>query len=100
MKKVKRKRVQKSIYISDDEYELIRLFSKRICTTPAKAIRKAALAMAANPDLDYLFDEGVLLKVAPEIIKRRLLIINKTDKILAMLERQELVRNALQKMRI
>ena len=63
--------------------------------TPDKAVRKATLVMAINPDLDYLFDEGVLLNVSPEIIKRRLMIINKTDAILAMLDRQGLVINEL-----
>lgn len=87
----KEKRESKSIYLKKDELDLLKLFAKRIGMTTAKAIRNAALIMAANPDLDYLFDKGVLFDVSPNIIKRRLKVINETDKILEMLDRQGLV---------
>lgn len=64
------------IYLNDEEKEIIKLLVKRV--SPGKKnkpigqiIRKGIVALAENPDLDYLFDPGVCLKLSPQEIQVR-----------------------------
>lgn len=63
-------------YWSEEELEKIKILSDRISPNGkskplGQVIRKAALAVADNPDLDFIFNPGVCLNLPPSEIHLR-----------------------------
>lgn len=75
-KKKKLIRKQYCIYLSDQEVEMIKCLVERVSPEDnnkplGQIIRRGILALATNPDLDFVFDPGVCLKMSPSEIELR-----------------------------
>lgn len=65
-----------TIYLSKDEYEIIKDLVYRVSPEEknkpiGQIIRRGILALAENPDLDFVFDPGVCLNLTSQEIKLR-----------------------------
>lgn len=64
------------VYFSKEEKELVKLYAKRVAPSHKKnsmagVIRDTLLVHAENPDLDWILDPGVCLKLSKEDILLR-----------------------------
>lgn len=62
MEMLKEKRKQHHYYVTSEEYKQIEDLAKRVGRTEASIVRDCVLAVASTPLLEYIFDDGVLLK--------------------------------------
>lgn len=75
----KKKREMFMIYLNEDELNVIKLWVSRVSpgdkSKPiGQIIRKGIIALAENPDLDFVFDPGVCLNLPESEIRLRQLL--------------------------
>ena len=62
METTKERRKQYHYYVTSKEYEQIRQLAARVAIPEAAVVRICVLAVDNTPILEYIFDDGVLLK--------------------------------------
>ncbi len=92
MKKREKKRKGFKIYLSDEERREIDLYAERTGFKKiGDLIRVAILYLARDPSYDFILDKGSLFKEDPERIRIRQEFLACLDRVLDMLENNDLL---------
>lgn len=92
MNKCDEKRKSLNVYFNADERTQIELLAKRVGYKKCgELIRIAMLKLANDPSLDFIFDDGSLLKQDPRRIKLRSILFANIDKTIDLIEQNHLL---------
>lgn len=81
-------RRQYHYYATQDEYLQIQELAKRVSKPEASTVRTCVLAVANDPVLEYIFDDGVLLKPTANQLSLQSKSLQIIKKVLDQLENQ------------
>ncbi|MEG0359911.1 MAG: hypothetical protein RR598_11650 [Anaerorhabdus sp.] len=84
----KKLRQQYHYYVTQDEYLQIKELAMRLQKPEASTVRTCVLAVANDPVLEYIFDDGVLLKPSASELSLQSKSLQIIKKVLEQLEHQ------------
>lgn len=91
MESKKEKRKQFHYYVTNEEYKQIQGLAARVAMPEAAVVRTCVLAVANTPALEYIFDDGVLLKADTKSLLRYSPTLRIIDEVMNLLEKQGIV---------
>lgn len=91
MESKKEKRKQYHYYVTNEEYKQIQGLAARVAMPEAAVVRACVLAVANTPALEYIFDDGVLLKANTKSLLKYSPTLQIIDEVMKLLEKQGIV---------